>query len=350
MKIAILTPYFESNNRGNAVAVHRWLKGLRNLGEDVEVFSLENKDNWPLVKKNLISFNPDIVHGVQGYRSGGFLMELSTLLDVHFVVSLRGTDVWEDMKYQNRYEIVESVLRLASKVTVLTESMKQEVCKHVPDIFEKVILIHQGVEKLAVNKDFLFENIISSNDKIVLFPANLRNMKNIFYPLDPLSLIVKDFPELKLVYLGPIIEDEIKKRLDCALTMYNWAVYLGVIPHDKIGDIFDRAFAVINCSDSEGMSNALLEGMIMGKPVLAYRNLASLELIKDGVNGFLFEHPNEFIMKLKRLLLEPGLPENIGKEAEKEVMRKYSVEKEITSYHKLYLELLSPSSGAPPHR
>lgn len=341
MKIAILTPYFESNNRGNAVAVHRWLKGLKMLGEDVEVFSLENKDNWPLVKKDIIDFKPDIVHGVQGFKTGEYLMDLSMLLDAHFVVSLRGTDVWEDINDPNRCKVVESVLRLASKVTVLTESMRRKVYKHLPDVYEKIILIHQGVEKLVVSETFSFENIISSKDKIIFFPANLRNMKNIFYPLDPLSLIVKDFPELKLAYLGPIIEDEIKKRLDCALNIYKWAVYLGVIPHDKIGDIFDRSFVVINCSISEGMSNALLEGMIMGKPVLAYRNSASLELIEDGANGFLFENPNEFIMKLKRLLLEPGLPENIGKQAKEEVMQKYSVEKEINSYHKLYKELLS---------
>lgn len=340
MKIAILTPYFESNNRGNAVAVHRWLKGFQSLGEDVKVFSLENRSNWLEIKKNIIDFKPDIVHGVHGYKTGQYIIELSLLLDVHFVVSLRGTDVWEDLCDPKRKKIIESVLQLASKITVLTEKMQQTVGKYLPDLIEKIVLVKQGVEKLVVTGCLSFCNGISSGDRIILFPANIRGLKNIFFPLEPVSYIVKDFPEIKLIYVGPVIEDEIKKRLDSALAIYNWALYLGDISHDKIGDIFDKSFVVINCSDSEGMANALLEGMAMGKPVLAHKNHASLELIKDGENGFLFENPNEFCVKLKRLLIEPALSENIGKKAQEEVLRKYSVEKEINSYHKLYRELV----------
>ena len=340
MKIAILTPYFESNNRGNAVAAHRWLKGFQSLGEDVKVFSLENRSNWPEIKKNIIDFKPDIVHGVHGYKTGQYLIELSLLLDTHFVVSLRGTDVWEDLCDPEREKIVKSVLRLASKITVLTEKMQQTVGKYLPDFIEKVVLVKQGVEKLVVTGSFSFCNGISPGDRIILFPANIRRMKNILFPLEPISYIVKDFPKLKLIYTGPVIEDEIKKRLDSALALYNWALYLGVISHDKIGGLFDKSFAVINCSDSEGMSNALLEGMAMGKPVLAYRNYASLELIKDGETGFLFENHNEFTVKLKRLLMEDNLSENIGRRAQVEVLQKYSAEKEIDSYHQLYKELV----------
>lgn len=59
-------------------------------------------------------------------------------------------------------------------------------------------------------------------------------------------------------------------------------------PHNQMPKYFQAADAYISMSSQEGMSNAMLEAMASGLPVIAPACDATISLIRDNWNGFLF--------------------------------------------------------------
>jgi glycosyltransferase involved in cell wall biosynthesis len=113
------------------------------------------------------------------------------------------------------------------------------------------------------------------------------------------------------------------------------AAFLG--PRHDIDRLFKAADAFLLPSRSEGMSNALLEAMACGLPVLATRVSGTEGLVKDGEDGLLYA-PGDFAglrQALDRLILEPGLREKLGKAA-REKVKEYSLERTVDKWLELY--------------
>jgi len=68
-------------------------------------------------------------------------------------------------------------------------------------------------------------------------------------------------------------------------------------PADNIHDVMSQADAVVLPSFSEGLPNAVCEGLALGKPILMSAVCDAKNLVHEGVNGFLFN---------------PGSPESIA--------------------------------------
>ncbi|HVY74332.1 MAG TPA: glycosyltransferase family 4 protein [Puia sp.] len=95
----------------------------------------------------------------------------------------------------------------------------------------------------------------------------------------------------------------------------------------------------------EGISNAIIEYMAMGKPVIATNGGGTAELVEDGVNGYLVAQQDEMEIEQKiRLLLEdPALRERIGNYNREWVRKQFDLKEKTEQYIALYRQL----SGKP---
>ena len=87
------------------------------------------------------------------------------------------------------------------------------------------------------------------------------------------------------------------------------------------------------------MSNAVLEAMYCGRPVLASNIDGNRSIIKDNVNGFLFSSEDEFVRKAELLIKNKKLRDRLGKKSKEILMKNYSFKEEIEGYVKVYKEL-----------
>ena len=71
--------------------------------------------------------------------------------------------------------------------------------------------------------------------------------------------------------------------------------FVGTLPHATMAAALAAADVVLNTSESEGESNALLEAQWAGRPVIARRNHGNVALVTDGVDGWLFDTPEELV-------------------------------------------------------
>jgi glycosyltransferase involved in cell wall biosynthesis len=75
--------------------------------------------------------------------------------------------------------------------------------------------------------------------------------------------------------------------LACALGLHN-VRFLGGVPHDDMPMVYQSADVFVMLSLQEGMSNAMLEAMAAGLPIVAPDTEAVTHLVQHGWNGFLF--------------------------------------------------------------
>lgn len=71
-----------------------------------------------------------------------------------------------------------------------------------------------------------------------------------------------------------------------------------------------------------------IQFMGLGMPIVATPTGSNLEIIKDGVNGFFAETEKDWYDKLKLLIENPSLRQEMGSEARKTVVEKYNIERQ----------------------
>ncbi len=115
---------------------------------------------------------------------------------------------------------------------------------------------------------------------------------------------------------------------------------LGVVADSR--SLYAAADAVLSLSDWEGMSNALMEAMACGLPVVATDAGGAREMIRDGVDGFVLARGDReaAVERLISLGSNDGLARRLGEAGRTRVARDFSVERMVDRYAALYVELL----------
>jgi glycosyltransferase involved in cell wall biosynthesis len=96
------------------------------------------------------------------------------------------------------------------------------------------------------------------------------------------------------------------------------------------------------CSRSEGMSNALLEYMAAGRPIVATDVGANGQLIQHGVHGLLVPvgEGEPLAAAINQLLSDAGVAQRLGDAARRRVQEHYSREAMVRRFEAFYLGLV----------
>jgi len=163
--------------------------------------------------------------------------------------------------------------------------------------------------------------------------------------------------ELRLVGDGPLMGDMVE--LAARLGISREVGFEG--SRDDVPAFLERADVFVLPSRAEGMSNALLEAMSLGLPVVASRIPGNVDVVQDGVDGLLFEvdDPDSLSDALIRMLGDAALRERVGSRARLTVVERYALGGVARRYLGLYreltgtrgarvVELASASASSPP--
>ncbi len=108
-------------------------------------------------------------------------------------------------------------------------------------------------------------------------------------------------------------------------------------------EIFDIGVLSTNAKvHAEGISNAIMEYMVMEKPVIATDSGGNRELIDNGRTGYLVPpfSSRDMVDKMVKLLNNKELRLSMGHQGKRRVIEEFSTEKMIGQYFELYQSLI----------
>lgn len=109
--------------------------------------------------------------------------------------------------------------------------------------------------------------------------------------------------------------------------------------------LFDIGVLCTNAAvHGEGISNAILEYMALGKPVVATEGGGTPEVILDGATGLLVDagRPAQLAEKIAYLLDHPAAAKAMGERGRERVASDFSLPRMTQGYTELYQELITP--------
>lgn len=116
----------------------------------------------------------------------------------------------------------------------------------------------------------------------------------------------------------------------------------------RISDV--EAFAnacdigVLFSPNGEGISNAILEYMALGKPVIANDTGGTKEIVKHGVNGYLITHetPEEIAGIINELLNDKEKRLKMGEAGRKLIHEYFTIDRMGKEFENVYQDIISP--------
>jgi glycosyltransferase involved in cell wall biosynthesis len=140
---------------------------------------------------------------------------------------------------------------------------------------------------------------------------------------------------MKLIIAG-IIQDEKYYEEFVKPHLGDDIEYIGSVGPEKRDEVLGNAYALlhpINFNEPFGLS--VVESMACGTPVLAFNKGSMPELIQNGVNGFISENIGEMCEHIK------DVKKISRKECRRTVEERFSQEKMVKEYIKVYEEILN---------
>ena len=340
-RVAILTPFAPPSVRGNAVTVARVAQGLGERGVELRVWDLSAKTE-ATIEAEIEAYRPALIHAFHAYRTGPLALRMARRVAIPLVVTLTGTDANHDLVEAERAAGARLVLEGAARLTAFHQSIVDRVATTLPDVRGRLVVVPQSV-RLPTSECFDLQTRwpLPPRSVLFVFPAGLRTVKNPAFPLAPLGRLVPAFPEIHLLYVGPVLDPRVGEALGRELAPLPWARHIGAVPHAQIASLLSQAEVVLNCSISEGgMANSVLEALSLGRAVLASDIEGNRSLIDNGSTGLLFRDEAEFERRVVQLVQDPALRERLGQAGCDLVARCFPSAREIDGYCDVYRELV----------
>jgi len=111
---------------------------------------------------------------------------------------------------------------------------------------------------------------------------------------------------------------------------------------ESIINIFDIGVLATNdIVHGEGISNAIIEYMVLGKPVVASDTGGTKEIVSHGETGYIVSprDPNDLAKHIGKLIDSPQLSKSMGEEGSKRIRIMFPLQKMVEAHYHLYHKL-----------
>lgn len=229
------------------------------------------------------------------------------------------------------YPLLKKLLKQSDKVVSVSKPVSSEINEFYG--YDDVRILYNGVNEKKFFPKKLTENYI-------LYVGRLSYGKGIFDLLKSFEIL--NDKNLSLIIAG---EGVLKKKIETFIIskkMEDRIILKGHVDNNELVKLYQKALIFVFPSHYEGFPTVVLEAMASGLPVLLSDIPAHKNIIKDRIDGILFKKGNfhDLAEKIKILKTNNILIMNLGQNARKTVLEKYTWDKLTNDYILLFKKLV----------
>ena len=298
--------------------------------------------------KILKNISPDIIH-LHAAKAGTLGRIAAKVLRINNIVYTPHGGSFH--KFNERlgfvYKFVEKLLAFSSVHFIAVSNhakLQYKKLLNIPD--DKNHLIYNGILLKTPEAINIFEMKkkyqCEENDLIVLIPAVFYEAKGHLQLLDAAKDLVKKInPKIKILLAG---DGHLRKKIESKileLELENQIKVLGFV--NEMHPLFSISDVVLLPSQNEVFGYVLLEAMLYSKPIFATNVDAIPELVKDRINGELFERDRliDIFERLNYFADDKNKLEEMGNAGFKNLKEQFSLDLMVNKTEELYLKIIS---------
>ena len=273
---------FADNIRIHRVGIHKRNLHLWRRSEVIEWLRKARSHYREFVRQGQY----DLVHAFFGFPTGWLCYRTAGRLP--YIVSLRGSDVpGANARLQLEYKILgplvfKPIWRKAAALVACSEGLKSRALRFLPS--SQIDVIPNGVD---LERFHPAEARSDSNTLRLLTVGRLSVTKRLPLLLEAVEHLRRQGGNVHLTVVGGgALEGELRQALG-ERNLRDIVTLMGRRDGDQMPEIYRQHDILVSASMQEGMSNAMLEAMASGLPIVTTRCEGVEELIED--NGIVVE-------------------------------------------------------------
>ena len=343
-EVIAVSPAYRSSRRACRSEIssswHRFVAIPGNLGLPSSGAFLA-KSLLPAVSRMHHASRIDVIHAHAALPCGYGAMALSQKLNIPFVVSVHGLDVFSQEQagaLLGRWTrpVSLKVYRNAAKIICISGKVRDSLPA---ELHEKAVIVYNGVDVRAFS---VAPQPIPSR-LCILSVGNLIPIKDHALLLHAFSDIASHFPNCDIEIIGDGPERQNLVGLSQELGLAERVRFLGRQSREQVAAAMRRCSIFVLPSRYEGLGCVYLEAMACAKPVIACAGQGISEIVGHGINGMLI-HPGdrrELSQALGMLLENPALRTRIGLAARNTITHGHTLEHQAQQLATIYRECVA---------
>lgn len=291
---------------------------------------------WKELRSTINQIQPDLVHSQLPQTN---ILSCFALwnFSVPLIVSERGMGrtrpLWEKslryFAYRRPDAFITNSLSIKERIV-----NREKISRCKITVIKNCINMPQSHQNSREN--LLKELKLVANSIILVSVGGLRAVKGYQYLLNSFARVSATCPDLYLVIAGEGPERDVLENTIHKLNLSRRVYLIG--RRNDIPSILAASDIFVSSSISEGQSNAILEAMASGLPVIATDVGGTPEILSDGTTGVLVtsQDINELSSVLKEMYFDIDRRALLGSNAKMEVLEKYTLQASSRAHCDLY--------------
>ena len=199
----------------------------------------------------------------------------------------------------------------------------------------------EAFRKAGINSTFIFNGIGCEGEVIRKAPGDkmlvgtlgrITPQKHPFL-FNEIAFAFANDPFFSFIWIG---DGEMKKELSSPnISVTGW------LERGKAAERLNDIDLYLSTSRWEGMPLSVLMAMCAGKPLVLSDCVGNRDLVKEGINGFLFVRAADAVTQVQQLFSDNAARDAMGKASRELAINEFSLAKTLEAYRTLYRDISS---------
>lgn len=286
----------------------------------------------------------DVIHAYFALPSGLLAFCLNRLLGIPYVLTIIGADIYDPTRKTSPYQnsvlisLVRKIINCSSATAAISRDIMHKAVQYYHPLTTSIQVVHPGFDHLEASSVTRMQLDLPKRAFILISIGRLVKRKGLMYVLGAMHQLGDKSVLWLVVGDGP----ERSSLVEAAgrLGLIKQVRFLGYLREDEKYEYLGVSDVFVLPSFHEGFGLVFLEAMACGLPIVTTHEGGQVDIVADGVNGFLVPvgDSHQLADRIKMLRNDSELRRRMSR-ANLQRSLTFPIQQEAKSYEAIYAKV-----------